>query len=111
MAVQLDLADIQGLFARGYARHRYARFTVFAAREAAASQALLAWLLPQVTNAAPFSGDTALHVALTPSGLRRLGLPDSVRAGFSAEFIEGMTETNRSRFLGDVGESDPRSWA
>ena len=32
-------------------------------------------------------------------------------AGFSAEFLEGMTETNRSRFLGDVGESDPRSWA
>ena len=110
MVVQLDLADIQGLFARGYARHRYARFTVFAAREPAASQALLAWLLPQVTNAAPFSGDTALHVALTPSGLCRLGLPDSVTTGFSAEFLEGMTETNRSRFLGDVGESDPCSW-
>ena len=111
MAVQLDLADIQGLFARGYARHKYARFTVFAARGPAASQALLAWLLPQVTNAAPFSGDTALHVALTPSGLRQLGLPDSVLAGFPAEFLEGMTEANRSRFLGDVGESDPRSWA
>jgi Dyp-type peroxidase family len=111
MAVQLDLADIQGLFARGYKGHRYARFTIFAARELAASKALLKWLLPQVTSAARFSGDTALHVAWTPSGLRRLGLPDSVMAGFSDEFIEGMTETNRSRFLGDVGESDPRHWA
>ena len=111
MAVHLDLTDIQGLFARGYKGHRYARFTIFAAREPAASQALLKWLLPQVTNAAPFSGDTALHLAFTPAGLRQLGLPDSVMAGFSAEFIEGMTQTNRSRFLGDVGESDPRSWA
>jgi len=111
MAVHLDLADIQGLFARGYQGHRYARFTIFAAREPAATQALLKWLLPQVTNAAPFSGDTALHLAFTPAGLRQLGLPDSVMAGFSAEFIEGMTETSRSRFLGDVGESDPGSWA
>ena len=107
MAVQLDLADIQGLFARGYKEHRYARFTLFAARDPAASQALLTWLLPQVTNAARFAGDTALQVAWTPSGLRQLGLPDSVMTGFSAEFLEGMTETNRSRFLGDVGESDP----
>ena len=111
MTVLLDLADIQGLFARGYKGHKYARFTLFTTSEPAASQALLTWLLPQVTNAAPFSGDTALHVALTPSGLRQLGLPDSVMAGFPAEFLEGMTETNRSRFLGDVGESNPRSWA
>ena len=111
MAVQLDLADIQGLFARGYKGHRYARFTLFAAHKPTTSQVLLAWLLPQVTNAASFSGDTALQVAWTPSGLRQLGLPDSVMTGFSAEFLEGMTETNRSRFLGDVGESDPDSWA
>src|SRR6266566_3130156 len=39
----------------------------------------------------------------------RLGLPDRVMAGFSAEFAEGMA--NRSRFLGDLEESDPRSWA
>ena len=68
--MHLDLADIQGLFARGYKGHRYARFTTFAAREPTASQALLKWLLPQVANAAPFSGDTALHIAFTPAGLR-----------------------------------------
>ena len=111
MAVKLDLADIQGLFARGYSKHRFARFTIFACREPAASQGLLEWLLPQVTSAAPFSGDAALQVALTPAGLRQLGLPDRILAGFSAEFLEGMTEISRRRFLGDVGESDPRSWA
>jgi len=109
VAVQLDLDDIQGLLARGYSSLRHARFTIFAAREPAQGRALLAWLLPQVTTAGPFRADTALQLAFTPAGLRRLGLPDRVMAGFSAEFAEGMA--NRSRFLGDLEESDPRSWA
>ncbi len=107
--MQLDLDDIQGLLARGYSSLRHARFTVFAAREPAQGRALLAWLLPQVTTAGPFRAGTALQLAFTPAGLRRLGLPDRVMAGFSAEFAEGMA--NRSRFLGDLEESDPRSWA
>ncbi len=111
MAVRLDLDDIQGLFARGYSRHRYARFTLFTAREPAPGGALLDWLIPHVTTAAPCSADVAVQVAFTASGLRWLGLPDQVMAGFAAEFIEGMTNANRSRFLGDVGESDPRHWA
>jgi len=111
VTVRLDLSDIQGLFARGYRGHPYARFTIFTIPGPAAGGGFLTWLLPQVTTAAPFSGDSALQVAFTASGLRRLGLPDRVIAGFAAEFIEGMTNANRSRFLGDVGESDPRCWA
>ena len=111
MTVRLDLSDIQGLFARGYRGHPYARFTIITIPGPAAGGGLLTWLLPQVTTAAPFSGDSALQVAFTASGLRRLGLPDRVIAGFAAEFIEGMANANRSRFLGDVGESDPRCWA
>ena len=34
MAIRLDLGDIQGLFARGYREHRYARFTIFTIAEA-----------------------------------------------------------------------------
>jgi len=111
VTVRLDLSDIQGLFARGYRGHPYARFTIFTIPGPAAGGGFLTWLLPQVTTAAPFSGDSALQVAFTASGLRRLGLPDRVIAGFAAEFIEGMANANRSRFLGDVGESDPRCWA
>jgi Dyp-type peroxidase family len=111
MAVRLDLNDIQGLFARGYRKHRYARFTVFTIGEAPAGRALLEWLLPRITTAAPFSGNIALQVAFTASGLRQLGLPDQVVTGFAAEFRQGMTNPNRSRFLGDTGESDPCGWA
>ncbi|MBO0817632.1 MAG: peroxidase, partial [Actinobacteria bacterium] len=111
MAVKLDLDDIQGLIARGYRTLPYARFTIFAASDATAAHALLSWLLPQVAPAGRFAGDSALHLAYTPAGLRRLGLPESAIAGFSPQFIGGMTGPNRSRFLGDVGESDPRCWA
>jgi Dyp-type peroxidase family len=109
--VRLDLDDIQGLIARGYRTLPHARFTIFAAHDVAAGHALLSWLLPRVTPAGRFAGDSALHVAYTAAGLRRLGLPESVLAGFSAQFIGGMIGPDRSRFLGDVGESDPHCWA
>jgi Dyp-type peroxidase family len=111
VAVKLDLDDIQGLIARGYRTLPYARFTIFAAHDAGAGHALLSWLLPRVTPASRFAGDSALHLAYTAAGLRRLGLAESVIAGFSAQFIAGMTGPNRSRFLGDVRESDPHYWA
>src|SRR5262249_22849816 len=109
--LKLDLDDIQGLIARGYRTLPYARCTIFAAHDAAAGHALLSWLLPRVTPAGGFAADSALHLAYTAAGLRRLGLAESVIAGFSPQFIGGMTGPNRSRFLGDVGESDPHHWA
>src|SRR5580704_9701507 len=105
MAVKLDLDDIQGLIARGYRTLPHARFTIFAAPSAAAGHALLSWLLPRVTPAGRFASSSALHVAYTAAGLRRLGLPEIVIAGFSAQFISGMTGPDRSRFLGDAEES------
>ena len=111
MAVKIDLDDIQGLIARGYRGLPYARFTLVTAPDPAAAHALLSWLLPRVTPAGRFDADSALHVAYTPAGLRRLGLPDSALEGFSPQFRAGMTDPNRSRFLGDAGESDPRCWA
>jgi Dyp-type peroxidase family len=109
--MSLDLADIQGLLARGYRGLRHARFTVFGIPGQAVGQALLSWLLPQVTTAGRFTADSAVHVAFTAAGLGRLGLPGGVIAGFSAEFAEGMASPDRSRFLSDAGESSPRSWA
>jgi Dyp-type peroxidase family len=111
MAVNLDLDDIQGLIARGYRTLPHARFTIFAAHDAAAGHALLSWLRPRITPAGRFARHSALHLAYTADGLRRLGLAESVIAGFSPQFTEGMTGPNRSRFLGDVGESDPHYWA
>jgi Dyp-type peroxidase family len=111
VAVTLDLDDIQGLVARGYGQLKAARFTLFAAPDRLAAEALLSWVLPRVTPAGPFSADAAWHVAYTAAGLRRLGLPSGTVDQFSAEFLGGMADPNRSRFLGDVEESAPWRWA
>jgi deferrochelatase/peroxidase EfeB len=51
-----------------------------------------------------------MQVAFTAAGLEALGVPRSVLAGFSAEFLTGMTEENRARRLGDVGNNAPSQW-
>ncbi len=52
-----------------------------------------------------------MHIALTASGMRALGVAESVVDGFSAEFVSGMAgEEGRSRRLGDVGSSAPSLW-
>src|SRR5206468_3247805 len=50
------------------------------------------------------------NVALTSSGLRRLGLDERTIREFSNEFADGMTTTHRSRILGDVEDNAPAHW-
>lgn len=108
MSIRLD--DVQGLVARGYRELPAGCLTLVTVDDAAAAGAALRTLLPRVATAGPFTGGVALHVALTASGLRRLGLPEPALDGFSAEFTEGMTAPHRSRFLGDTGDDDPSLW-
>jgi Dyp-type peroxidase family len=112
MTASLQRADIQGIVARGYSNLRHARFSLFACDGPPAARALLRWLLPRVTTAVPgFSAKSAAQVAYTPAGLRSLGLAEEAVQAFSPEFLAGMATANRSRFLGDVGASDPAGWA
>src|SRR5204863_445733 len=52
----------------------------------------------------------AVNLALTSSGLRKLGLDAAALALFSNEFAEGMATPYRSRILGDVGANAPEHW-
>ena len=55
--------------------------------------------------------ETALQIAFSVEGLRSLGVDESVIAGFSDEYIMGMSgEESRSRRLGDTGENAPKEW-
>jgi deferrochelatase/peroxidase EfeB len=52
-----------------------------------------------------------MQVAFTSHGLAALGAGRDVLAGFSAEFVAGMSaEASRSRRLGDTGENAPDRW-
>jgi Dyp-type peroxidase family len=107
----LQLEDIQGLVARGYPSLRAAAFLVLEVADPAAARRWLGSIAPAVTTAAQRRPHRAVNVAVTASGLSRLGLAPQVLAGFSPEFRQGMAEPSRARVLGDVDTSSPATWA
>jgi deferrochelatase/peroxidase EfeB len=107
----LPFHDMQGLLRFG---HRHLTEACFLLLRIAGPAAARAWIASApVTSAATEAAppDTALHIAFTCAGLRRLGLADDTIAGFSDEFIRGMSgDDDRSRRLGDVGANSPAEW-
>ena len=75
MVATLELDDIQGLVARGYGTLRAAVFVLLRIDDPAAARAWLGALAGEVATAERGRRSEAVHVALTCSGLRRLGLP------------------------------------
>jgi deferrochelatase/peroxidase EfeB len=110
MSASVDFNDIQGLLRFAHGKLTEASFWLLNIRDSAAARSWLA--AAPVTTAIELDGPpkTALQVAFTHEGLQELGLPDDILAGFSDEFLAGMTEDSRSRRLGDVGTSAPPNW-
>jgi Dyp-type peroxidase family len=107
----LELDDIQGLIARGYAELTAASYVLLQITDARRTSDWLRQLAEQVTPAPARRPDSALNVAITASGLKKLGLPDGPLSRFSNEFTAGMLTPHRRRALGDVGPSAPEYWA
>lgn len=109
MRGEVDYADTQGLVRFGYKRMTEAVYLLARVTNAEAARA---WLrsVPITSAVAGNPPSTALQVAFTAPGLQALGVPAIVLAGFSLEFLEGMTEASRSRRLGDIGRNAPSQW-
>ena len=107
---EVDYGDVQGLVRFGYGKMKGASFVHLRVKDVAAARAWLrnAPITSAVAMRPPPS--TAMQVAFTAAGLEALGVPPSVLAGFSPEFLTGMTEENRARRLGDVGSNAPSRW-
>ncbi|WP_327707003.1 peroxidase [Streptomyces decoyicus] len=106
----LDLNDMQGLIPRGYSTLRWASFLMLTINDPASARAALGELAPRVTSGRAEPPDTAVNLAFTSDGIRLLGLKTPGPDGFPEEFVSGMTDPNRSRFLGDTGENAPQYW-
>jgi Dyp-type peroxidase family len=103
----LDLADIQGVVYNGWKDHRFAGFLF--ARFGTNAQRSRAWLDQVRRQVTPVSRELRpergrLQIALSASGLERLGVPQEAREGLPQEVKEGMA--NRSRVLHD----EPHTW-
>lgn len=111
MAVTLDLAEIQGTVLRNRPMPYFGAYLLFRIDDGEAARQGLARLLPQVTSARDWEApaDQAwINVVFTAEGLRRIGVPADIVAGFPLPFVQGMAA--RRVFLGDVGDSDPVNW-
>jgi Dyp-type peroxidase family len=106
----LELDDMQGLIARGYADLRAASYVLLQIADAAAARHWLAGLADDITPAPAHPTESALNVALTAGGLQKLGFPADAMQSFSNEFTAGMTTPHRRRTLGDVGDNAPEAW-
>lgn len=114
-APTLELDDIQGIVAAGYAHLPSACFVLLRVEPDADGRAreAKAWLTrvaDRVTTARQRQDRQSTNVALTHHGLIALGLDPEAAGSFAAEFVDGMTAPNRSRWLGDTGESAPANW-
>ncbi len=108
---ELDFEDVQGLVRFGFGGMHRACFYLVRVKDIAAARAWLA--SAHVTSARVLKPppSTALQVAFTFEGLKKLGVPSESIEGFAPEFCSGMAgEESRSRRLGDVGANDPSLW-
>ena len=109
--IPIEAHDVQGVVFRGYGSLRFCCYPLLQLRDPAAARAFLGALLDKIGRGAPVARDQAVQVAFSYRGLSELGLPPSTLAGFSREFIAGMTDDeHKSRFLGDQDESHPNAW-
>jgi deferrochelatase/peroxidase EfeB len=109
-AGEVDFTDVQGLVRFGYGSMKKARYELLRIKDLPAARA---WLRSaNITTAVAMDPPpkTALQVGFTAPGLRKLGLPDDVIAGFSHEFRGGMAAESRARQLGDVQQNAPENW-
>jgi Dyp-type peroxidase family len=107
---RFDLSDIQGNVLRGYT-YPHAAYLFLRIDDPAKARALMARMLPQVASAEEWTDGpppTAMHVALTYSGLVALGLAAPILDSFPEAFREGMAA--RAERLGDRGPSAPANW-
>jgi Dyp-type peroxidase family len=108
--VTLEVDDIQGVVLRGY-RMAVGSYVFLHIDDAAAGRRWIRGITGEVTTAAPWDSkpDSAVNVAFTASGLRALGVPDTIIGTFSTPFQQGMA--SRAALLGDWGTSAPEHWA
>jgi deferrochelatase/peroxidase EfeB len=107
----LELDDIQGTVLRNRPLPYFGAYLLFRIDAREQARMLVERLLPSITSALDWANpvDKAwLNVIFTHAGLRRMGVPAEILAGFPIEFRMGMAA--RKDYLGDTGASDPSLW-
>lgn len=106
----VETEDLQGLILRGYGNLKGCKYAFLRIQNPTRAHVWLTHIQAVVSPGTPAAQASAVHVAFTYDGLRRLGVPAATLAGFSQPFIDGLVAPHRSRLLGDTGSSAPEHW-
>jgi Dyp-type peroxidase family len=113
---RLDIEDIQGIVLRAYGDLRHAAYLFLHVEDPGRARSWLRDLYGEITRACDVvdkgkvRGVQRMNVAFSVPGLEALGMDEDALTSFPDELREGMVERDRSRVLGDVGESAPEHW-
>ena len=114
MAKEIERHDVQGIIFSAYVHLECAGYLMFQVDDAAKAKQWLGRIAAKVTTSVKpprdARPDTNLNVAITHSGLAKLGVPADVLTTFSFPFIDGMHSDRRARILGDSDVNQPASW-
>lgn len=122
--VEVEWTDVQGIVLSGYGDLRRSAYLLWRFQSGDLQRNknwLSALLTRRLTPSQPGPSSKtqpARNLALTPSGLRRLGVEQASLNSFSFEFLEGMAPERapgapiprRTNVLGDLGHSSPEKW-
>jgi Dyp-type peroxidase family len=107
---QLEHQDIQGFLLSAYGHLPCATYLLLRVTDAAAGRRWLARLAESVTTAEGRQEGFSLNVALSSTGLSKLGLGGAALDTFPRAFREGMATEHRAKLLGDSKQSAPSEW-
>jgi deferrochelatase/peroxidase EfeB len=111
MRPEIDAGDIQAITKTAFGPLDSARYMLLRIGDPSAARRWLRTFAPASIAGLRERPTEICQVAFTATGLRELGVTDEILQQFSAEFVEGMANSeNRSRRLGDVGENAPARW-
>ena len=106
----LELEDIQGIIARGYALLPAACYGLLVVEDIPSARKWLTQVAGEITTAKQKNTANALNIGFTHRGLQKLGLAKNALDEFVVEYQEGMAAEHRQRVLGDTLMSAPSKW-
>ncbi|MBC7931178.1 MAG: Dyp-type peroxidase [Rubrivivax sp.] len=107
---ELERHDIQGFLLSAYGHLPCATYLLLRVTDAASGRRWLARLADEVTTAERRQEGFSVNLALTGTGLTRLGLDFAGLASFPRAFREGMATEHRAQVLGDLKDSALWKW-
>jgi Dyp-type peroxidase family len=114
----LESIDIQAIVLSSLVHLRFSSYLFLHLEDKENARRWLAQIIPQITHArweVDAEGrrrkpGAAVNIAFTCPGLATIGLAQESLTSFSQEFNQGIAQPDRSRRLGDTGESAPENW-